>query len=196
MLQFFMNKIAQFPVVVLSGGKSSRMQQDKSLLPFGDYDTLIEYQYQKYQDMFERVYISAKENKLDVCYFIQDDSTEYSPMVALQSIFKKIDSEYIFIVAVDSPLVEYKTIYQLYQKLLESKAQVIVAKDILGNRHNLCGFFHKSVRDTIDKLIKKDIHRIGALMDAVTTIEVVFDDPKQFVNLNTQQDYQKACSFL
>ncbi len=191
-----MNKIAQFPVVVLSGGKSNRMQQDKSLLPFGDYDTLIEYQYKKYQDIFERVYISSKENKLDVCYFIQDDSMVYSPMRALQSVFNKIDSEYIFIIAVDSPLVNHETVYQLYKKLFETKTQVVVAKDSLGYRHNLCGFFHNSVLDTIDILIKKDIHKVGALIDAVTAVEVVFDDTQQFVNLNTQQDYQKACSFL
>ncbi|MCF6173461.1 MAG: NTP transferase domain-containing protein [Campylobacteraceae bacterium] len=51
--------------VVLAGGKSSRMGRDKALLQFGWYDTLVEYQYRKLEAIFDKVYISSKEDKFD-----------------------------------------------------------------------------------------------------------------------------------
>ena len=49
--------------VIFAGGKSSRMGEDKSLLPFGTYTTLAEYQHAKLSKLFYKVYLSAKKNK-------------------------------------------------------------------------------------------------------------------------------------
>ncbi|MDP1784432.1 MAG: NTP transferase domain-containing protein, partial [Sulfuricurvum sp.] len=35
------------PCILFAGGKSSRMGSDKSLLPFGGYPTLAQYQYER-----------------------------------------------------------------------------------------------------------------------------------------------------
>jgi len=40
------------PCVILCGGKSSRMGEDKALLPFGEYSTLVQYQYERLQSVF------------------------------------------------------------------------------------------------------------------------------------------------
>jgi len=51
--------------IIFAGGKSSRMGRDKALLPFGEYSTLCEYQYQRLAKIFETVHISTKEAKFD-----------------------------------------------------------------------------------------------------------------------------------
>ena len=51
--------------VILAGGKSSRMQQDKALLPFGEVNSLAEFQYRRLSKIFSKVYISSKYNKFD-----------------------------------------------------------------------------------------------------------------------------------
>ena len=51
--------------VILAGGKSSRMKQDKALLPFGDTNSLAEFQYRRLSKIFSKVYISSKNNKFD-----------------------------------------------------------------------------------------------------------------------------------
>jgi len=53
------------PAVIFAGGKSSRMGKDKALLPFADCNTLSEFQYNKLTSLFDKVYISSKEDKFD-----------------------------------------------------------------------------------------------------------------------------------
>jgi molybdopterin-guanine dinucleotide biosynthesis protein A len=43
--------------VIFAGGKSSRMGEDKSLLPFGTFSSLAEYQYNRLSNIFDIVYI-------------------------------------------------------------------------------------------------------------------------------------------
>ena len=56
----------EIPCVILSGGKSSRMGEDKSLLPFGSSNSLIEYQYKRLKPYFKNLYISSKIDKFDI----------------------------------------------------------------------------------------------------------------------------------
>ena len=78
--------------VVFAGGKSSRMGHDKALLPFGGYDSLSQYQYEKLQKMFNTVYVSAKDDKFDFSpQLIEDKYEQSSPLVGLISIFETID---------------------------------------------------------------------------------------------------------
>ncbi|HEY9190437.1 MAG TPA: NTP transferase domain-containing protein, partial [Sulfurovum sp.] len=68
------------PAVIIAGGKSSRMGEDKALLPFGPYRSLAEFQYHRLSSLFETVYISAKKHKFDFsCRVIEDIHQESSP---------------------------------------------------------------------------------------------------------------------
>jgi len=53
--------IEDIACVILAGGKSSRMGEDKALLPFGYSPTLTQYQLKKFQDYFKDLYISTKD---------------------------------------------------------------------------------------------------------------------------------------
>ena len=113
--------------VIFAGGKSSRMGKDKALLPFGKYSTLAEFQQVKLNTLFDKVYISAKENKFDFdCMVIEDNYADNSPLVGLISVFETLGVEEVFILSVDAPFVNKETI----QKLLshnKSTLDVIVA---------------------------------------------------------------------
>ena len=52
--------IKDIPLIIFAGGKSSRMGEDKALLPFGGYPTLTQFQYIKLRKNFQNIYISAK----------------------------------------------------------------------------------------------------------------------------------------
>ena len=53
------------PMVIFAGGKSSRMGQDKALMPFGKYNSLAQYQCERLSKIFKNIYISSKTNKFD-----------------------------------------------------------------------------------------------------------------------------------
>jgi len=186
--------ITELPCVILSGGRSSRMGEDKSLLPFDGYSTLIEYQYKKLSQIFSNVYISSKIDKFDFLedkdHIIYDSSDISSPMVALSSIFKKLSSiKNIFIITVDTPLVLIDTIEKLIDNHNGYDITIATSEDKI---HNLCGVFNCSIIDNIDDCISNDNHRINYLVRNSKTNYKDFEYSKQFLNINTKDDYLLA----
>ncbi len=112
--------------VILAGGKSSRMGRDKSLLPFGEFDSLIEYQYSRMKNIFDEVFISTKYNKFSFkAKLIVDNSNIFSPMMALKTILRELKKP-CFIMAVDMPFVSNKAILKLL-KNFDNNFDIIVS---------------------------------------------------------------------
>ena len=170
------------------------MGEDKSLLPFKNSPTLIEYQYKKLSKIFKKVYISSKENKFNfqtnlILDTILDTS---SPLVALHSIFNHLKDEKVFIITVDTPLVLDTTIDELINQ--SAGYAVTIAQD-KHKTHNLCGVFHRNIIPMIDSLIQKDIHKVNYLINQTNNYhKLTFSNSNQFINLNTIEDYNKAIS--
>ncbi len=178
--------------VVLAGGKSSRMKRDKTLLKLTD-KSLIEYQYLKLSKIFKNVYISAKNDKFnfleDKSFLIFDENETYSPMIALNSIFKHIKENKVFIITVDMPFIENKTVLKLLDA--SNQSEIVVAKDDF-NRHNLCGVFHKSISSKVQECLDNDIHKINYLINHCDYKELFFENSKEFFNINTPDDFDVA----
>ena len=82
------------PCVIFAGGKSSRMGEDKALLPFASYTTLTEFQLSRLSKIFKTIYISCRnKNKFDFdANFIEDvqKGDIFAPTLGFVSIFEKI----------------------------------------------------------------------------------------------------------
>jgi len=177
--------------VIFAGGKSSRMGEDKALLPFADYPTLTEFQQDKLRALFDKVYISAKENKFDFdCMVIEDNYTENSPLVGLISVFETLKAEEIFILSVDAPFVNKETIEELL-KHNECRFDVIVAQSPSGVQP-LCGIYKRSILPLAYTQLRKENHRLGDLLRLANTLFVEFDEDGPFINLNHPGEYQQA----
>jgi len=177
--------------VIFAGGKSSRMGEDKALLPFADYPTLTEFQQDKLSALFDKVYLSAKENKFDFdCMVIEDNYTENSPLVGLISVFETLKAEEIFILSVDAPFVNKETIEKIL-KHNESKFDVIVAQSPSGVQP-LCGLYKRSLLPLAYTQLEKGNHRLSDLLRLANTLFVEFDEDGPFTNLNHPGEYQQA----
>jgi len=182
-------------LVIMAGGKSSRMKRDKALLPFKGYSSLAEYQYKRLQPFFSEVYISAKNNKFDFdITVIEDYFNDSSPLVALVSIFetlKKVDE--LFILSVDAPFVTEEVIAKLYNEL-EDSTDVAVSKSNNG-LEPLCGIYRRGVVNEAKKMLASNQHRLQSLLEKVNTKEVFFSNSSLFMNLNYPEDYEEAKLF-
>ncbi|GIT98907.1 molybdenum cofactor guanylyltransferase MobA [Sulfurovum sp. TSL1] len=177
--------------VIFAGGKSSRMGEDKALLPFATYPTLAEFQQSKLSSLFDEVYISAKENKFDFdCRVIQDSYTESSPLVGLISVFETLKAEEVFILSVDAPFVNKETIEKLLAQE-ESGCDAIVAQSPSGVQP-LCGLYKRSILPLAYMQLEKENHRLGDLLHLAHTLFVAFDEDAPFTNLNHPEEYQQA----
>lgn len=177
--------------IIIAGGKSSRMGKDKALLPFGTFDTLAEFQYERLNFFFSKVYISTKEDKFDFkAALIYDRYEESSPLVALLSIFETLDIASVFVLSVDAPFVGKKIIGYLSSHDKED-IDVIIAQSPSGEQP-LCGFYKKSILPAAQAQYKKDNHKLRDLLNIVNTKRVAFEDDAPFANLNHSADYEAA----
>lgn len=183
--------IQAFPLVIFAGGKSSRMGEDKALLPFGKYQTLAQFQYKKLSHYFQNVYISSKTDKFDFeCRVIEDTHKAYSPLIAILSIFETLEVDEVFILSVDAPFVD-KEVIETIVKSRNSKRDIVVAKSPSGIQP-LCGCYKKSIVPLAYAQLAKGNHKLLDLLALAHTHIVEFEEDEPFTNLNHPEEYQEA----
>ena len=178
-------------LVIMAGGKSSRMQTDKALLPFKGYDSLAEYQYKRFQDDFFEIYISAKNNKFNFHpQIVEDCHEDSSPLVALVSIFKSLDVEEVVVLSVDSPFINR----EIFEKLLSERKDesVVIVAESSNGLEPLCAIYRRGILDIAEVMLSKNQHRLQTLLESVKTQKVLFKDSKRFMNLNYPLEYALA----
>ncbi len=177
--------------VILAGGKSSRMQQDKALLPFGGYSSLAEFQYRRLSKLFSKVSISSKNNKFDFHVEVIEDRYEgSSPLVALVSIFEALNEvEEVFLLSVDAPFVSTAVINTLYKS--NDVVDVVVAESTNG-LEPLCAIYHRSVLVKAKKALDANQHRLQSLFERLTVKRVKIEEEFAFMNLNYPFEYEIA----
>lgn len=184
------------PCVIFAGGKSSRMGEDKALLPFGGFDTLTEFQLDKLSQTFTNVYISCKErSKFHFeANFIEDIQTEniYAPTAGFIAIFENLGCEKFFAISVDTPFITQDVIRAISDAEKQNpNADAVVAKTVAGV-HPMCGIYHQSLKDEFKKMLKDDNHKLGLLLKNVNTTFVEFADETPFFNINHPDEYKSA----
>ena len=178
--------------VILAGGKSSRMQRDKALLPFWGYSSLAEFQYIRLSKLFSKVYISSKNNKFDFDVdIIEDRYEESSPLVALVSIFETLSNiEEVFLLSVDAPFVNKGIIDTLYKNNNVIK-DVVVAKSNNG-LEPLCAIYNRSCLIEAKKALKANQHKLRSLFKNLNIKIVKIENESAFINLNYPSEYEKV----
>ncbi len=182
--------------VIFAGGKSSRMGKDKALLPFADCNTLSEFQYNKLSSLFDKVYISSKEDKFDfnVVVVIKDRYKESSPLIGIISLFETLDTDELFILSVDAPFVDEKVI-EVILKHTDEKFDAIIAQSPSGVQP-LCGIYRRSILPLAQENRIKENHRLHDLLKKAHTKFIIFDDDTPFTNLNHPHEYEQAMKSL
>ncbi|MEA2099764.1 MAG: molybdenum cofactor guanylyltransferase MobA [Campylobacterota bacterium] len=186
------------PCVIFAGGKSSRMGEDKSLLPFGDFDTLTEFQLSRLNKIFKTVYISCKDStNFDFkANFIEDIKTDsiYAPTAGFVAIFDKLKDEKFFVLSVDSPFVGESEIKEI---ILNDNKEVdaTIAKTEFGIQP-MCGIYHRSLESKFTEMLESNNHKLGFLLKSSNTTFINFENEKPFLNLNHPHEYEEALNFL
>lgn len=190
----------QIPCVIFAGGKSSRMGEDKSLLPFGGFNTLAEFQLHRLQKIFSGVYISTKSKEKFSFHadFIEDTPTSntYAPTAGFVTAFQTLACEKFFAISVDAPFIDEKIIIELIKAdEANSNTDATIARSPEG-MEPLCGIYHNSLACEFEKMLAEDNHKLGLLLKSANTLFVEFEDTAPFMNLNHPHEYQEALKLL
>ena len=182
------------PLVIVAGGKSSRMGSDKALLPFGGFSTLSEFQLARLKPYFKSIYISVKSYlkcPFDAS-FIEDDTRfgdAYSPLVAMLSILEYFQIP-VCILSVDTPFVTPEVFETLFAQLDENTDALVATSQ--SHSHQLCAIYTPSIIPIIRTMIEKDEHKIRAMLAQCRTKYVSFEEEELFFNLNHPEEYELA----
>ena len=185
------------PCVIFTGGKSSRMGEDKAYLKFTKNQTLLQYQYERLKQIFRHVYISCKQQNPSIFKtqnIFDIDNDIYAPTIGFISAFEFLHVERFFAISVDTPFISKKQIQTLInQDQRNMDATIAKTKD---KTHPLCGIYHKSLYPDFKQMLQNNRHKLQYLLQNSNTKYVAFEDLDNFLNINNPSQYKKALQLL
>ncbi|MCL2752790.1 MAG: molybdenum cofactor guanylyltransferase [Defluviitaleaceae bacterium] len=184
---------------ILCGGKSRRMGFDKSLLKIkGEY--VINIMAKKLAEIFDNVVLCAnasdKFNNFNIKIIEDIYSDGIGPVAAIHAALNAATTQYIFIIAVDMPLINLDHIRYMMSKIDNTKNPFDAMIPLCGkHKEALYGFYNV---DALPKFVGEieagnyAMHKILAKLDTIYLDENesrAFDaDLSMFANLNYATD--------
>ena len=181
--------------VILSGGRSSRMQgEDKGLILLND-KPLIGYVVDVVDGRAGRLLISANRN-IDAYQqygeVISDELTDFQgPLAGIAKALSVVSTPYLLVLPCDSPLVNEIVIDRLIKCMTDKDTDICVADD--GTHiHPTFALIKTSLKDNLLAFLDSGERKLGLWIEQNNFQKVDFSDqPKVFINLNNPQDFDK-----
>jgi molybdopterin-guanine dinucleotide biosynthesis protein A len=196
--------IADVTGVLLAGGKSRRMGEDKRLLSVGD-ETLYMRSLSVLRAIFERVVVVVAQDSPLVASdapVLRDVIPHCGSLGGLYTGLKQAGTEWVFAVACDMPFLDPGTIG--YFTGLKGEGDVIMAK-LRNGFQPMHALYHRNCLPIMEGLIHAQDFKIHRLADhpalrvrVVTPEELSRLDPegRSFYNVNTPADLAAARSLF
>jgi molybdopterin-guanine dinucleotide biosynthesis protein A len=169
------------------------MGRDKALLPFGGFETMVEYQHNRLSEIFDEVYISWKSEKASFGAESIFDLDEFdgvsAPTVGLISILEELNSDYVFIISVDSPKFSKDAIHKLAEYI--DGGFDVISPDSGEGLEPLLSIYSRSMLAKLRNMVSNGEHKLNWLIKKSNTKVVKFNDKNEFLNLNYWNDYQE-----
>ena len=188
--------------ILLAGGKSRRMGEDKRYLVVGE-QTLLERGLAVLRSIFEEVLVVIAQDSpgLDVdARIVRDLVPDCGSLGGLYTGLKEATTPYIFVVACDMPFLDQAVISQFTSR--RTSADIVMAK-LAGRLHPMHALYSKRCLPVIEQMvlarqlkIQEIVSRESLLVQYVTEADLVGIDPSghSFQNVNTPEDLEVARS--
>lgn len=191
-IAYYILGMAQIGGIILAGGKSSRMGEDKAFILFRR-KMLIEYSLNLVQKFCNPILISANSNEYERFGFpvINDEETGCGPLGGIYSCLQQSDTDWNFVLSVDSPFVESEFIHSLILHIGNFDAVVPFSEK---GKEPLIALYHKNSLAVIEKMLKSNNFKMHNLLRTINTKFVdsqfwVEKYPQLFRNLNRPEDF-------
>jgi len=190
-------KIAGVTGVILAGGQSRRMGQNKSLLPYNK-STLVESIYQQLTTLFDEILIitnTPDDYAMIPCRKVPDIYPGHGSIAGIHAALTASGTERIFVTACDMPYLDAGVIRAQAAFLGE---EAVLVPESEGGLEPLHSFYTKAALPVIEEFLNAGQRRILDIFPLLTAhiipaAEVAKFAPgfKPFRNVNTPEDYQE-----
>jgi molybdenum cofactor guanylyltransferase len=208
LLKLFMSQPNEnhLSAIVLAGGLSTRMGQDKALISL-DGETFIQRVCQIASQCTDIVYVVTPwveryQAQVGVpIHWIKEmpDSDlvpSRTPLQAFAQGFAQIRTDWVLLLACDLPKLRADILQTWAQELYSSKTQAIarLPKNTQGWWEPLCGFYHRSCLESLDQFIAEGGRSFQRWLDSQVVQELPLTDSSILFNCNTIRDLEKINS--
>ncbi|HLR01483.1 MAG TPA: molybdenum cofactor guanylyltransferase [Virgibacillus sp.] len=185
--------------VVLSGGKSSRMGTNKSLLQLNDDKPVIQHIYDEIKHICDdTIIVTNQPEQYDFlkATMVGDRYFDMGPLAGLETAMYHIDADIYMIAACDMPFIN-RDIYTYLANKLQSYDAVIPRFD--NQMHPLAGIYRRHVLPSIQKQIQSHDLRVKGFFEDINVLYV--DDfasfpqtmvERHFFNMNDPAEFEEA----
>ena len=180
----------QMSAIILSGGLSTRMGEDKCLLSYNG-KTFLQTQIDKFKKLgIEDIIVSGFRGSGVKEKIIADDIMK-GPLSGIYLGLKNIKNESAFVVSVDTPLLRESII----KEMIEYSKSIVFDAVVL--RHNevvepLISIFNKNVLDKLSKYLDGKNFNCRGFLELINLKYFEYKESEvEFFNVNNKSDYDK-----
>jgi len=170
---------------ILAGGKSTRMGIDKATILYKN-DTFLQHAINLLQPFTNQIFVSSNINHIDLDYSIVPDIIEdKGPIGGVYSLLKRISTQKLLIVPIDTPLLNSRVIAYLLANYDENAALTVCRSS--DGLQMLVGVYDISLIPLLKKQMEDGVHKMSSLIK-LTNAQVldVTSFSESFINVNTK----------
>lgn len=179
--------------VILAGGMSRRMGQDKANLPIGG-ETMLTRLVHNYRPWFDGVWVSMNESgRFDTAGAgeLVDHRPGGGPLAGLESAFLDTDADVVFLTATDLPFSD--------PALASEMVKLCVGWDacLLTDQEPLFGAYSRACLPVIQSLLDREERRMRGLLDRVSVHYLGETEASRarLLNVNHPETYERALEY-
>ncbi|MFB2876488.1 molybdenum cofactor guanylyltransferase [Floridanema aerugineum] len=189
--------------LILAGGRSTRMGEDKALIPWDGIPLLTRVS-QVATQCCEQVYIltpwAEKYQKIvpEKCQFITETHPGQGPLLGLAEGLEKISSEWVLLLGCDLPLLQSKILQNWMENLTQIPDEILaVVPHQQARWEPLCAFYRRSALPNLQEFIQQGGNSFQKWLaqTKVATIPVSQACQEMLWNCNTPIDLEKNTKF-
>ena len=191
-----MSQTKQLTGIILCGGKSSRMGQNKALLEInGKY--IISYVIEILKPFCDEIIISTNTNELDFLPYrkVNDIFNDIGPISGIFSSLLKSRNHKNIVLSCDTPFIKADLLFEL---LSYSHNFDIVLPEFNNHLQTMTGFFSKNILPIVNEEIKNENYIPPNIFEKCKLKKLKIDkrslyyNKNLFLNINSPEDYKKA----
>jgi molybdopterin-guanine dinucleotide biosynthesis protein A len=175
--------------IILSGGGSTRMGEDKAVMPV-DGQPMLSTVVGQLRPNFRNVLISGSPEKYEFsgCTVIEDLEPDRGPLMGLLSTLKESELDVNFVTTCDVPKINMPFVRDMLDALEGFDAVVPVVPE--DRKQPLFAVYRKTVVPAIEQLLADGVNAVHALLDQLN-VNYVELDADWYHNLNTHDDVEQ-----
>ena len=180
-------------LLIIAGGKSSRMKQDKRLIEINDVSLLENILIKASEQNFDAVFLCIEGHSKPIDLFAKkykaiiliDEIQNSGPMSGLANGLSNISTQWALAISCDMPFFEFEIVNPLLNNLTDSKV-------VMFDHQPLAALYHRSMSEVFKKVLYDGNRRLQFVIDQVPHKILQADSETAFFNVNTPADLRLA----